>query len=205
MKIHDLMNSSNLVYKAMIHMIPDNNFITHEGVPGPTKEEIRCLVICKSKISSNHVVVDVGCGTGGLTLEFAKRSRIVYAIDKNINALNTTEKNLKKHNLYEKVQLIHKNAVEALEDIENFDILMIGGSKGDLFSIIKKGYDKLNKNGKIIVTSILLETPAEAVKIMKKLHMNIDVVDISISKGNIMDRGTMMIARNPITIVTGEK
>ncbi len=189
----------------MIHMIPDDDFITHEGVPGPTKEEIRCIVMCKSEVSPKDIVVDVGCGTGGLALEFAKRSRIVYAIDKNIDALNITEKNLKKHDLYEKVHLIHKDALEALKSIETFDILMIGGSNGDLSPIIKEGYNKLNKNGKIIVTSVLLETPAEAIKTMKYLHMAIDVVSVSISKGNIMKRGAMMIARNPITIVTGKK
>ena len=40
---------------------------------------------------------------------------------------------------------------------------------------------------------------------MKKLDMKLDVVNVSISKGNILERGTMIIARNPITIVTGEK
>lgn len=189
----------------MIYMIPDEDFLTHENVPGPTKEEIRCIVMCKSKVSKNDVVVDIGCGTGGLTLEFAKRSHFVYAVDKNMDALNITERNLKKYNLTKKVQLIHKDALEALKSIRTFDILMIGGSGGDLPSIIKEGYEKLGKNGKIIVTSILLETPVEAIETMKKLNMKLDIVDISISKGNIMDRGTLMIARNPITIVTGEK
>lgn len=186
-------------------MIPDDEFITHKNVPGPTKEEIRCIILCKSNISQNDIVVDIGCGTGGLTLEFAKRSHLVYAVDRNIEALNTTENNLTKHDLNKKVQLIHKDALEALKDIENFDILIIGGSGGDLPLLIEEGYKKLTQNGKIIVTSILLETPVEAVKTMRKLHMNIDVVDVSISKGRIMERGTMMLARNPITIVTGEK
>ncbi|MGB9978085.1 precorrin-6Y C5,15-methyltransferase (decarboxylating) subunit CbiT [Methanobacterium sp.] len=186
-------------------MIPDDDFITHENVPGPTKEEIRCIVMCKSNVSQNDIVVDIGCGTGGLTLEFAKRSRLVYAVDRSIDALNTTEKNLKKHNLDKKVQLIHDDALKALKNIETIDILMIGGSGGDLPLLIEEGYKKLVQNGKIIVTSILLETPVEAVETMKELNMDIDVVDISISKGLIMKRGTMMIARNPITIVTGKK
>jgi len=186
-------------------MIPDNDFITHEGVPGPTKEEIRCLVMCKSGVSKDDIVVDIGCGTGGLTLEFAKRAKKVYAVDKNINALNITEKNLKKHDLDKKVNLIHEDALEALKDTKNFDILMIGGSGGDLSSIIKEGYNKLNSGGKIVVTSILIETPVEAIKTMKNLQMTVDIVNISISKGKIMDRGTMMLAKNPIIIVTGKK
>jgi cobalt-precorrin-6B (C15)-methyltransferase len=186
-------------------MISDDEFITHKNVPGPTKEEIRCLVMCKSKVSPNDTVVDIGCGTGGLTLEFARRSHLVYAVDRNLNALNTTEKNLKKYDLDKKVQIIHNDALKALKDIETFDILMIGGSGGDLPLLIEKGYQKLRQNGRIIITSILLETPVEAVKTMQKLNMDIDVVSVSISKGHILERGTMMLKRNPITIVTGKK
>ena len=52
-------------------MISDADFIKNPNIPGPTKEEIRCLVMCKSQVSKEDTVVDVGCGTGGLTLEFA--------------------------------------------------------------------------------------------------------------------------------------
>jgi cobalt-precorrin-6B (C15)-methyltransferase len=186
-------------------MIPDNEFITSKDVPGPTKEEIRCLVICKSDVSIEDIVVDIGCGTGGLTLEFAKRAKIVYAVDKNEDALNIVKKNLKKHNLTNKVKLIHKDALEALKNIEKIDILMIGGSGEDLSLIIEEGYKKLNECGKILVTSILLETPVEAIKTMKNLEMTAEVVNVSISKGKIIERGAMMIANNPITIVTGKK
>ena len=103
------------------------------------------------------------------------------------------------------MHLIHSDALEVLKDIETFDILIIGGSGGDLPLIIEEAYQKLRQNGRIIVTSILLETPVEAVETMQKLNMDIDVVSVSISKGNILERGTMMLARNPITIVTGKK
>lgn len=186
-------------------MIPDNEFITREDVPGPTKEEIRCLVMCKSGVSKKDVVVDIGCGTGGLTVEFAKKAHIVYAVDKNIDALKITEKNLKKHGLNDKVRLLHKNAIKALREIESFDILMIGGSGGDLSPILNKGCKKLKKGGRIIITSILLETPTEAIKTLKNLEMTTDIVNVSISKGNITERGTMMFANNPITIITAKK
>ncbi|MBI5681412.1 MAG: precorrin-6Y C5,15-methyltransferase (decarboxylating) subunit CbiT [Methanobacterium sp.] len=186
-------------------MIPDNDFITNKDVPGPTKEEIRCLVICKSDVAKNDIVVDVGCGTGGLTVEFAKRAKKVYAIDQNIKAINTTEENLKKHNLEEKVELMHIDALEAFKNIAKIDILMIGGSGGNLTSIIEEGHKKISSNGKIIVTSILVETPPEAIKIMNKLNMKLNVVNVSISKGKLIERGTMMLANNPITIIVGKK
>ena len=186
-------------------MIPDKDFIKNPEVPGPTKEEIRCVVMCKSKVSSDDVVVEIGCGTGGLTLEFAKRAKMVYAIDKDVEAVKITRENLKKFGREEKVQVIPGDALDVLENITSFDILMIGGSSGDLPSIMEKGYEKLKINGRILVTSILLETRVEAVKTMQAMGMVPDVVDISISKGKIIERGTMMLGNNPVTIVSAEK
>ncbi len=186
-------------------MIPDKDFIKNPEVPGPTKEEIRCVVMCKSKVSSDDVVVEIGCGTGGLTLEFAKRAKMVYAIDKDVEAVKITRENLKKFGREEKVQVIQGDALDVLENITSFDILMIGGSSGDLPSIMEKGYEKLKINGRILVTSILLETRVEAVKTMQAMGMVPDVVDISISKGKIIERGTMMLGNNPVTIVSAEK
>lgn len=186
-------------------MIPDEDFIKNPEVPGPTKEEIRCLVLCKSKVSSGDVVVDIGCGTGGLTLEFEKKAKMVYAVDKNVEAVKITQENIKKFGREEKVQVNQGDAMDFLEKITPFDILMIGGSSGDLSSIIERGYEKLKINGRILVTSILLETRVEAVKTMQALGMVPDVVDVSISKGKIMERGTMMLGNNPVTIVSAEK
>lgn len=186
-------------------MIPDEDFIKNPKIPGPTKEEIRCLVMCKSQVSSNDIVVDIGSGTGGLTLEFAKRAKEVYAIDKNPEALKITRLNLENNKLEDNVHLVEGNAPSVLEKLPDFDVLMIGGSSGELPAIIKNGYKKLNPNGRIIVTSILLETRVEAVKTLLKLDLYPDVIDVTVSKGEIMDRGTMMVAHNPITIVSAFK
>jgi cobalt-precorrin-6B (C15)-methyltransferase len=186
-------------------MIKDQEFIKNPNVPGPTKEEVRCIVICKSDVKPEEVIVDIGCGTGGLTLEFAKRAKTVYSIDINHDAIVTTQKNLEKHGLTGNVELIEGDGFEVLDKIEKFDLLVIGGSGSKLPILIEKGYNKLNNNGRIIIMAILLETCAEAISSLKKLSIKLDVVNVSISKGEITNRGTMMLARNPITIITAHK
>lgn len=186
-------------------MIKDSEFIKNPDVPGPTKEEIRCILLCKSEVSNEDVVVDVGCGTGGLTVEFAKKAKKVYAVDLNPLATQTTQKNVSKHGVNDKVEIIQGDGLEVLDDLENFDLLMIGGSSGKLPQLIKKGYKKLNKNGKILVTSILLETATEAISTFKELSLKPEVVNIIISRGNSGDRGTMMLSNNPITVVSTKK
>jgi cobalt-precorrin-6B (C15)-methyltransferase len=64
--------------------IPDEMFVQSDDVPGPTKEEIRVITISKARLSEGSVVVDVGCGTGGLTVEAALQvtpKGKVFAID----------------------------------------------------------------------------------------------------------------------------
>lgn len=186
-------------------MIKDLDFIKNPNVPGPTKEEVRCIVICKSNVRPTDVVVDIGCGTGGLTLEFARRAKTVYSIDINHDAIETTKQNLEKHGLGENVEVIEGDGFDVLDKIEKFDLIVIGGSGGKLPQLIKKAYKKLNNNGKIIVTAILIETCTEAISALKKLSLKPDVVNVTISKGEITKRGTMMLSRNPITIISAQK
>ncbi|WP_048190855.1 precorrin-6Y C5,15-methyltransferase (decarboxylating) subunit CbiT [Methanobacterium sp. SMA-27] len=186
-------------------MIRDEDFIKNINVPGPTKEEIRCIVMCKSEVSCDDIVVDIGCGTGGLTVEFAKRAKMVYAIDQNSLAIETTVENIKRHGVAGNVVVKEGDGLYLLKKLENFDILMIGGSGGKLQHILEKGYKKLNVGGRILVTSILLETCLEAVKTIEMLGMTPDVVNVSISKGKLTERGTMMLANNPVTIVSAHK
>ena len=75
-------------------MIPDEDFHKDPTVPGPSKEEVRCLVMCQARVEKDEVVLEVGCGTGGLTVELSQRAAKVYAVDKNPQALEVTRTNL---------------------------------------------------------------------------------------------------------------
>lgn len=182
-------------------MIEDSDFISSNEVPGPTKEEIRCLLLCKSEVSSNDIVVDIGCGTGGITTEFAKIAKKVIAIDKNSKAIQLTSKNLQKHAVDKKVDLIENDGISALKSIENIDIAIIGGSGGDLNKIIQTVSSKLNPNGRIVITAILIDTKVQAINKLKELGYKPNIIEVNISKGKVLERGVMMEALNPISII----
>lgn len=184
---------------------PDDEFIKNKNVPGPTKEEIRALVISKIRLTDEDVVVDVGCGTGGLTVECAKRARKVYSIDINPEAIKTTRSNLEKFGIENKVELIEKEGLSALDEVPDYTKLVIGGSGGNLDNIIETGYINLPTGGRIIITSIVLETATDAVRMLKDLGAEPEVVNINVSRGTVLDRGVMMKALNPITIVSARR
>lgn len=58
----------------------------------------------------------------------------------------------------------------------------------------------------IVINAILLETATIAIAELKALGFkDIDVTHISVAKGKQINSGTMMMARNPITIVSATK
>ena len=186
-------------------MLEDKDFIKSCDVPGPTKEAIRAIIIYKSAVSADDKVVDCGCGTGGITCEFAQRAREVIAIDTNPQAIEMTSKNLKKFDLGENVTLINDNGANALKDIEDIDIAVVGGSGRELENILDIAHEKLNSKGRIIITAILVDTKVEAINKLKDLGYNPKIMEVNVSNGRVLDRGIMMISENPIAIITAKK
>ena len=186
-------------------MLEDKDFIKSCDVPGPTKEAIRAIILYKSEVSSTDKVVDCGCGTGGITCEFAQRAGEVISIDTNPEAIEMTSKNLKKFGLGDNVTLINDDGVNALKDIDNIDIAIVGGSGRQLENILDIVHEKLNPKGRIIITAILVDTKVEAINKLKDLGYNPKIIEVNISNGRVLDRGILMISENPIAIMTAKK
>ena len=177
-------------------------------MPGPTKEEIRVITISKARLREGSVVFDVGCGTGGLTVEAALQvgsKGKVYAIDKNPEAVKFTKINVEKFNLQETVSVKQGIAPDLLTELPSADSVLLGGSRY-LPQVLEITFEKLKSGGRVVVNAILIETAFTAIEVMKKLgFQNIDVVEVAISKAKTVPSGTMMISRNPIKIISATK
>lgn len=188
--------------------IPDELFIQDENVPGPTKEEVRVLTISKARLNEGSVVIDVGCGTGGLSVEAALQvgeSGKVYSLDEDLDAVKLTLSNAKKMGVQNIVVAVCGTAPDALANFPVADAILVGGTQ-NLREILRAANGKLKKNGRVVVNAILLETATTAIDELKKVgFQDVDVAHISVAKGKQINSGTMMLARNPITIVSATK
>lgn len=185
--------------------IKDSEFI--RGNCPMTKEDIRMLSISKLNLKNDSKVLDIGSGTGTISVQISKfvENGIVYSIERDEDAFNTTLENLKKFHCNN----VQVNKGEALEYINNLscinnnkpflDSIFIGGSGGNLEAILEKSSEMLKENGVMVMNFITLNNAYKAMEVLKKLNFSIDVSLVNISKNR--ENTYMMIANNPIYII----
>lgn len=80
-----------------------------------------------SQIQKGQLVLDVGCGTGALTLRAAGKGAIVKGIDINTQMLDIAQKRSKEMNLFKNTEFCEMGIAE-LENInsDSYDVIMSG-------------------------------------------------------------------------------
>ncbi|MBX9138578.1 MULTISPECIES: precorrin-6Y C5,15-methyltransferase (decarboxylating) subunit CbiT [unclassified Clostridium] len=185
-------------------LIKDSEFI--RGNCPMTKEDIRALSIWKMNLKEGAIVLDIGSGTGTITVQASKIARkgIIYAIEKDNEAIITTKNNLEKFKC-NNVVLDEGEALDILktykDENKRFDSIFIGGSGGNLEEIISISNDLLQSEGTIVMNFITLDNAYKAIETIKKLNYQVDISQVNISKNR--GESYMMIANNPIYIVQG--
>lgn len=189
--------------------IDDEEFI--RGKCPMTKKDVRLLTISKLNLEENSNVLDIGSGTGSITIQCAKIAKkgMVYAVEKEEEAFNITTKNIEKFKC-ENVKISRGEAKEYLENllIENnntakFDSIFIGGSGGDLEELIDLSNKLLKPKGTLVMNFITLNNAYKGIEFIKNLDYKIDISLVNISNNR---EGTyMMIANNPIFIIECRK
>jgi cobalt-precorrin-6B (C15)-methyltransferase len=187
--------------------IPDEFFERAEKVP-ITKEEVRAIQLSKARLSPGQTVFDIGCGSGSISIEAAiqiENLGKVMAIDYDFNAIELTKKNIEKFGV-SNISVIFGNAKEKILELGIADVIFIGGTGGDTKEIIELCEDKLNSGGRIVIGTILIETLHSVLNVLDKLQFDsVDITQVTISKSKKTTKGTMMLARNPVTIISATK
>jgi cobalt-precorrin-6B (C15)-methyltransferase len=184
--------------------IPDELFERTEEVP-ITKEEIRAIAISKLRLKEGQSAIDIGCGSGSITVELCLQTKgNVFAIDFDQKAIELTRKNLQKFGV--KAEVIVGKAQDILPKLPQADAVIVGGTWGDTRRVIELAVDKLKKGGRIVIDTILIETTYQALATINELKLaEIDITQITISKARKVTTGTMMLARNPVMIISATK
>ena len=183
--------------------IPDQEFL--RGKVPMTKAEIRVQVLAKAQISLSDRVVDIGAGTGSISIEAATLAAegIVYAIEHNPEAQELILANQTKFGV-SNLRLISGAAPDVFEELPPVDVCIIGGSNGRLPEILKQV--PLVAGGRIVITAVTIETVAQGLKLLTELdYQEIDTVSIQAVRWRAVQTLHMAEAMNPIFIISARK
>ena len=104
------------------------------------------------------------------------------------------------------VSVIGKNASEAISELPDADAIFVGGTGKDTAEIVGMCLDKLKPEGRIVIGMIQIETIFSVLSFVEKQGLkSIDITQITISKSRKTSTGTMMLARNPVTVLSATK
>lgn len=182
--------------------LPDEAF--ERGDVPMTKQEVRAAVLAKLAVRSEDILWDVGAGTGSVSVELAlaaPRGR-VYAVECRPEGCALIKANREKFRTRNLV-LVEGLAPDALSDLPAPDAVFIGGSKGSLAAIVDAALDK-NPDARICVSAIALETLSAAVAALTAKGRTVQVSQIAVSRAKAVGGLHLMMAQNPIYLITGE-
>ena len=201
-----MLHSSKIIWDNKTPGIPDDFFLREEEVP-ITKEEVRSIVISKLRLKETDSVIDIGCGSGSITVELCLQCQKgkVFGVDLDLQAVNLTKKNLERFKVYAEIR--QGDALDILESLPFVDGIVVGGTTGRTEELINMSINKLNNGGRLVITTILIETMFKAMKTVNESNFleDIDFTQIIISKGRRTKTGTMLLARNPVLVISATK
>ena len=183
----------------------DQDFI--RGKVPMTKEEIRTIALAKLKLWEGACFYDIGAGTGSVAIAAAKilqdAASQVFAIERNPDGLELIEKNRKALIPDRKgFFIIPGEAPDAFQDLPIPSHAFIGGSGGKLTAMIQTLILK-NRQIRIVITAITLETLSECLDAMKQWDFEeTEIIQAGISETVTVGPYHMQKSRNPVYIVT---
>lgn len=181
----------------------NSEFIT--GKVPITKEEVRAISIMKLDLVNAKRFIDVGAGTGSVTVEAAYNypNLDVISIERNDSALELINKNVYKFNL-KNVEIIQGYAPVEID--KKVDAIFLGGTGNNLNEILLWSKDLLIDGGRLVANFIIVETFNETLRLLREYGFeNIDVSVLNVSKLEKLGRGEYFKPLNPIYIISCEK
>jgi precorrin-6Y C5,15-methyltransferase (decarboxylating) len=183
--------------------IPDKDFI--RGEAPMTKAEIRVQVLAKAQISLYDHILDVGSGTGSISIEAAAIANegMVYAIENNAEAQQLIRANMRKFAV-SNLKLVSGTAPEVFSKIPSVNVCIINGTQGRLKEVLTEA--PLVPGGRIVMTAVSLEKASRGLELLKGLdYEDIEVVSLQAVRWPEVNGFHIAQAINQVFILSARK
>lgn len=188
--------------------IEDDAFI--RGKVPMTKEEVRCVALAKLQLSDGMTLVDVGAGTGSISIEaaglFPKGQ--VYAIEMKEEGIKLIEDNKVKfdrsniHTIMEKASVGLQKVASATTSV---DRLFIGGVGDELEIVLDWAQEHVKQDGRIVMNMILMESFDKACRSLRERGYEVEACRLQVERLKKLGKGHYMAPLNGVYILWASK
>ncbi|NMA87121.1 MAG: precorrin-6Y C5,15-methyltransferase (decarboxylating) subunit CbiT [Tissierellia bacterium] len=178
--------------------IKDSEFI--RGNIPMTKFNIRILAMAYLAIENGDKLLDIGAGTGSISIEAALQGAGTWAIEIEREGIELINKNATKFNV--NLNIIEGQAPEDLPDIK-FNKCFIGGSGGKLDEIFQYLEEHLEPDSIVCGNFIMLKNLNKFIQLLDEYKY--ENIEVQLIQSSSMDKIGLMKGENPIFIVKGVK
>ena len=196
-------SSEDLKWMKPLHLgLPDNYYHHQQGLI--TKSEIRAITLSKLRLLKDHVLWDLGAGSGSISIEASLLvpAGKVFALEKNPERIQQIECNLSRFGV-KNIEVVQAVLPEGLEGLARPDRIFIGGGGRELEKIINAAVTFLKPDGLVVVNTVLTQNIQTATETLKALGFKTSKVQVQISRSRAMPWGDRLEAQNPVWIVSG--
>lgn len=193
----------NNKWPSGVYCIPDEYFV--RGTVPMTKREVRILTIAQACLQPAQILWDIGAGTGSLTVEAARLTGHVYAVEKQPQGQTLIAENVRNFGLLN-VTVIPGTAPAALHHLPDPDRILVGGSGGSMREILQVCGDRLLPGGRIVINVFAPQNLAWALDILQKPPFtNAEGFFVQISRLEKLGSEDIFRAQNGIWVVSAQK
>ena len=181
--------------------IPDELFI--RGDVPMTKQEVRAVALAKLRLTAIDTVWDVGAGTGSVSIEAAliARAGSVWAVERNATGVRLIRENADAFGCGN-VHAVPGVAPDALAKLPVPDAVFVGGSAGELPSIVEAALEK-NSQVRLCVPCVTVETLTEACALLSGSRFKgFEACQVSAARAEAVGSHHLMKAQNPVFLVS---
>lgn len=181
--------------------IPDELFI--RGDVPMTKQEVRAVALAKLRLTATDTVWDVGAGTGSVSIEAAliARAGSVWAVERNATGVRLIRENADAFGCVN-VHAVPGVAPEALAKLPVPDAVFVGGSAGELPSIVEAALEN-NSQVRLCVPCVTVETLTEACALLSGSRFKgFEACQVSAARAEAVGSHHLMKAQNPVFLVS---
>ena len=175
-----------------------NVSLPHDAKAGPTKPEVRAVLLSKLDLWSADHFAEVGSCTGAVTIEAARRAGRVTALERKAERIETTRKNLAANDVTADVDLREAEAPEGLPG--DADVLFIGGSRS-YEAVLDHAVE--TEVDRIVMNVSRLEVAGAATEAFRERDLLEEVVQFQVSHGYELAGATSFNSDNPVYMLVG--